>query len=215
MSVKLRNLEEMLDSVGLIHWRVGYRRTYCSGSVKAYEAASYLVRPSKKGESIDQDIRRKLAVYADQVGLYVKFSAIDMHAAFSAEIARTGKPFLGVGVVATFYPKFPYSQAKKVLREIQASVKDSFGYYQEDSACLKKLQASKIVEKDVLSISKVDTDYLIYTGSEELHPLTRVAYLVDAYVGQHGSDESEDHIRDLNAIMFFGKLDLHAVYGKD
>ena len=210
MSAKTNNLEKELERLGLVYWKIACRKVYCSVNAKAHEGVSYLARPYSG--IIDLDMRRKLACYADQVGWYVKFSTIDMHPAFSAEVARSGPAFLRTGVVATFYPKFPYSQAKKVLREIQGTVKNSFGYYQEDADCLKKLQAAKTLEKDVLSISKVDTDYLVYTGSEELHPLTRVATLVDAYVEKHDVDESEDHMRDLNAIVFFGKLDLHVPY---
>lgn len=212
MSAKTKNLENELDRLGLFHWRISCRKTYCSVNVKAHEGASYLLRPSITGGAIDFDMRRKLACYADQVGWYVKFSAIDMHTGLAAEVARSGPAFFGVGVVAIFYPKFPYSQTKKVLREIQGTAKKSFGYYQEDAACLEKIQAAKTLEKDVLSVSKVDSDYLVYTGSEELHPLTRVATLVDAYVKQHGVDESEDHIRDLNTIVFFGRLDLHVPF---
>lgn len=199
-------MEIELDRLGLVYWRIGCRKVYCSVNAKAHEGVSYLVRPSSTGEAIDFDMRRKLARYADQVGWYVKFSALDMHTKLAEEVARTREPFSGAGVVAIFYPKFPYSQAKKVLREIQGVVKNSFGYYQEDTACLKKLQAAKTLEKDVLSISKVDTGYLVYTGSEELHPLTRVSTLVNAYVNQHGVDESVDHLRDLNAVISFGNL---------
>jgi hypothetical protein len=210
MSAKTNNLEKELERLGLVYWQIGCRKVYCSVNAKAHEGVSYLVRPYSG--VVDLDLRRKLACYADQVGWYVKFSAVDMHTNLAEEVARSGPAFLRAGVVAIFYPKFPYSQVKKVMREIQGIIKKSFGYYQEDADCLKKLQAAKTLEKDVLSISKVDTDYLVYTGSEELHPLTRVATLVDAYVKQHGVDESEDHRRDLNAIILFGNLLLHVPY---
>ena len=210
MSVKTNNLERELERLGLTYWQISSRKVYCSVNAKAHEGASYLLRPYSG--IIDLDMRRKLACYADQVGWYVKFSAVDMHTNLAEEVARSGPAFLRTGVVAIFYPKFPYSQAKKILREIQGIVKNSFGYYQEDADCLKKLQATKILEKDVLSVSKLDTDYLVYTGSEELHPLTRVATLVDAYAKQHGEDESENRLRDLNAIIAFGNLLLHVPY---
>ena len=212
MSAKRRSMEKELEALGLFYWHVGFRQTFCSNN-KSYKSTSYLLRPSVSGQAIDSVTRINIARQAAYSGFYVKFSALDMHTALMEDVSHSAPAFIGVGVVATLYPKFPYSQGKKVLREIQAEIKNTFAYLQEDEASLAALRATKKLEKDVLSISKASLDSLVYSGSEELHPLAKLACLVDDYVSQPFLNELAILTqRDLNALSFLSKLDLHVPF---
>ena len=208
---RFRNVEKALCERGVYNWKVDsvYEK---SASGQRSEVASYLIKSHQKGQTVESDCLEEISQWAKQVGYAVLFSSIDVFETFTRELLKSDEPFLGVGVVATFYPRVPYERAKSIMRSIRMELVVSLHYHPADTARQENLENALKMEKELLLAMQEMAHRTVYSGPIEQHPMRTVSGCVSAYLKLFKDSEmlGQGQKRDLMMLVTFGELQLNA-----
>lgn len=208
---RFRDVEKALCERGVYNWNVDsvYEKT---ANGQAFEVASYLIKSHRKGQAVESDCLEEISNWAKQVGYAVLFSSIDVFETFTKELLKSDEPFLGVGVVATFYPRVPYEYAKRVMRSVRMELVASLHYHPSDTARQESLESALKMEKELLLAMQEMARCTTYDGPIERHPMRKVSGCVNAYLKRFEDSEllGQGQKHDLMMLVTFGELQLNA-----
>jgi hypothetical protein len=171
ISKKFKRLEDEIYRIGMRTYMLSDRKAGFSNRPR-YEMSVYFLNPRTEGTPISGQQRELVSKKADEVGLYTMFFAMNEF----EEKARNmvWKEYsIENGIVVAFLPKYPFSRVKKIMREIQDDYRKSFEYFQEDEGVLGLINQARLLEKQVLCLSRKAPDCPIYEGDISESPVYR------------------------------------------
>jgi hypothetical protein len=204
-----RDVEKTLCERGVYNWEIDsvYEK---NANGQRCEVASYLIKSHQKGKNVASDCLEEIANWAKKVGYGVFFSSIDVFETFATALLKSGEPFLGVGVVATFYPRVPYERAKSIMRSIRMELVVSLHYHPADTARQENLENALEMEKELLLAMQEMAHRTVYSGPIEKHPMRKASGCVKTYLELFGDSLGQNQKHDLSILVSFGELQLNA-----
>ena len=160
---KVDRLSHEIDKLG-VRMEVITSKSECLSNNVRYEFIVCCLKPHEPMDTIVKETREAICNMAGRVGFYTKFFAKDH---FEGHVNREtwNNVVMENGITAVFLSKYPFTQAKKIMRALRQESYHSFAYIQEDVGAIQKVLQTKEVEKEVLSLTRTDPEFAVYDGA--------------------------------------------------
>lgn len=195
-SKKLGNLEQEVYRLGVQPYLLGDTRMFFSNQMM-YEASVYFLTLREGDYVIEKQLRAAISNKASGVGLYTIFFE-KAHFEKAASKRAWSEDLTGKGIVAVFLPKYPFSQIKKITRDIQQDCAQSFDYLQEDAAAVIRMTHAKEVEKIVRTLTRKDPEFGVFVGDIQKSQLYVTSRRILNFYALIGMTKEQQH--DFKAI---------------